>query len=318
MRDLLRASIVPAVLVLVVFLGTAPAAGQLNTAYTEGYKPMLELAGPLREMEGSAVKRADFSAVKSLASNYISRLDRVIAGMENVGRNFKDGDNEGWGRATRSATLAQAKVAKGKAEQMRARADNSLDSQAQVIELQKSLTDLSDEFKKCWELHERRLRETDDNFRSVFQRWFDATKDDRRPLDELAKKAGERRDRANEVRKRADELSNAFSNALDLSDRARTEMLRNDPKLTPDEVRAKYEAWKKTDDLVLAMGKAVKTMDEALDAAEKAYDEARNEHVRAVENYQRETAEGDQLYQIVRSRHQRAYEMHQEYKSFSW
>lgn len=291
---------------------------QLNQAYDNGYKPMLDLAGTLRDLADSSSRREDYAAAKDLGTNYASRLERVIAGMENLGRNFRDGDNESWGRSVRSTTLSTAKTARGCAEELRARGDNRQDFQAQAKNLQRALTDLSDAMKSCWRAHEERLAELRDRYESTRAKWWDATKEDRRPVDDMGKRMVAAREKCNELTQRSTNAGRLYMQAQDQCDKARAELFNSGRDRTPDEVRRRYEEWKAAEDLVKRVAAAAASAEKDAADATRAYADAYNEWQKASDNYTKEAVEGDTLYQLVLQRHARLFELAQEYKQFSF
>ena len=273
------------VTLLFVFFVPDIARAQLNDAYNDGYKPMLDLASDLQKLVETESRRGEHAAVKELADKYIQRLDRIIAAAGNIGVRFKDGDNDSWARAARSATFALAKEARSRAEAIRSQADNKLDCLAQVRRLQETLAQLSDEFKKCWRAHEDRLRDLTDRYNSTRQRWWDETKEDRRPIDDMSKKVEALREKRNDLQAKSDAAGKLYLNAQDQCDKARGELFRTGIDRSPDEVNRRYEEWKKAEDLVKRVAElAVNAEKDAADAA-RAYSERYNEWKRASDEY---------------------------------
>lgn len=304
--------------VLVALLATR-ATAQLNKAYDDGYKPMLDLASNLKDLVDSDTKRGDFSAVRDLGDKYMNYLEKLTSAMEKVGDKFSDGDSQSWARDARSTTLSSAKEARRKAEELRARGDNKQDCKAEAIDLQQRLTDLSDQFKSCWKAHEERRQKLMDAYNTTRDKWWDATKDDRRPVDDLAKKAGDLRNKRNELQVRADEASKLFMKVQDQCDQTRAALhdVKVDEK-NPDELNDRFKAWVAADDLLKKVTDAAVRADRELADADKAYGDAEADLQKAVDKYIRDEADGNDLYKLVLERHKRAYELAQEYKPFSW
>lgn len=301
---------------LALFACALPA--QLNQAYDNGYKPMLDLAGTLRDLADSSSRREDYSAAKDLGANYVSRLERVIAGLENLGRNFRDGDNESWGRSARSTSLSAAKTARSLADELRAKGDNRQDFQGQAKNLQRALTDLSDAMKACWRAHEERLAEARDLYESTRSKWWDATKEDRRPVDDMGKRVVAAREKCNDLNSRSANAGRIYLQAQDQCDKARSELFNSGRDRSPDEVRRRYDEWKTAEDLVKRVAAAAASAEKDAADATRSYNDSYNEWQKAMDNYTKEAAEGDLLYQLVLQRHARLFELAQEYKPFSF
>lgn len=306
---------------LACLLGAAPASAQLNRAYDEGYKPMLELDRYLAELADSAEKRAAYSAVKDLANRYIDRLDRIYAAFEtSIGSSgkLKEGDNQSWIRMVASPAMAATREAKGRAEKLRARAEASQDSRAEVIEFRIALTNLTDALKRCWQEHQDRWQRLQDDYHGTLYRFNDSVRDTRRPVNDLGAKTGETFARLTEVTARSREASRIYMEALDIADRLRGELYGADIRRTPEEWKAKLDAWVKADEIVRNVNAALVTANKAVDDAQRAHREAVTNWERALAEFDRKEAESNLLYTLVLQRHRRAWEMAQEYRPFSW
>jgi len=303
--------------VLLIAFASRSVSAQLNIAYTEGYRPMLDLAGSLKDLADSDTKRQDFTGVSSVGSKYSSQLDRLIAGLDGIGRSMKDGSNLTWAADVRSRPLAAARAAKAKAEAVKKQGDDKADCRAQVIDLQAAIATLSDEFRACNRAHEDRRRELLDGFDVVRAKWWDATKADRRPSDDLGQRAASLRDKRNEAQTRAGAAGKLYLAAQDQCDRARADLFAADKERTPDEVKARYEAWGKAEDLVKRVAAAAVAADKEAADAGRSHLEAEQAWQQALETYTKEAVEGDGLYKIVLERHLKAYELSQEYKPIS-
>jgi hypothetical protein len=314
-----RCRAVPVVLVplLLAFLAV-PARAQLNMAYDEGYKPMLSLAGRLQELIDQDAKRFDFDGVRDLGGKYVEYLDKVIAGMDAVGRNMKDGTNQSWAADARSATLSSAKEARAKADALRAKGDQKADSKGQAIDLQRALTDLSDKFKVSWQSHEAWRQKMIDSYTSALQKWKDTSKDDRKYVDDLGAKAEAARLKFNEADAKARKATEVYNAAQDQSDRARSDLYNMDFGKNPDEDQQRYDAWVKAEDMVKQVNEITKKADQDAADAARAYREARAEWQKAADEFDKKALEEKDLYKIVLGLHARAFEVAQEYKPFSW
>lgn len=302
-------------------LAAAPAHAQFNRAYDEGYRPMLDLASALKDLADSAEKRAAYSAVKDLANRYIERLDRIIAAFDvslSSSGKLKEGDNQSWIRMVLSPPMTSTRAAKTRAERLRAKADASQDSRAEVIELQAALTTLSDDFKKCWQEHQTRWQTLQDMYSSTLIRFQESTRDQRRPVNDLGARVNETRDRLNDLSARAREAGRIYLEAQDACDRARGELFTADLRRTPEEARAKFDNWVKTDEFVKRVNLALVDANKAVDDAQRAYRDALTAWERALADFDRREADSNILYVLVLERHRRAYEMFQEYRPFSW
>lgn len=303
---------------LAAMLATTPAGAQFNRAYDEGYKPMLGLAGSLKELAEVDAKRFDFGAVRDVGANYVEKLERMIAALDNAGKNFKDGDNKTWMSAAISPVNVAAKAARDKAVSLRKKGEDKQDCRGDAINLQRALTDLSDEFQKCWKAHEARRQDLIDRYVSARERWWNMTKDDRKPLDDLAKKAASLREKRNELQSKAEAAGRLYLTAQDQCDKARAELFNTEKERSPDEVRQRYENWKKAEDLVKRIAEALASADRDAADAVKSHNEAEAEFQKATEAYMKKAVESDQMYFVVMGYHVKMFDITQEYKPFSW
>lgn len=306
------------VAMLALMLPTARALGQFNQAYNDGYKPMLGLAGSLKDLIDSDTKRQDFDAVRALGTNYVKYLDATVTGLQAIGSKMKDSDSESWARATRSAPVIAAQKAKAKAEALQAKGDKKGDCKAEALDLMAALAEVSDTFKECWKAHEARRQELMDRYNVAREKWWNATKEDRRPVDEKGQKAASLREASVKAQATAERAQRGYLTAQDECDKARSELYKAEGTRTPDEVKQRYEAWCKAEDMVKRLAAAVTAADKEAAEAAKAHIEAENDFQKAAETYIKEAVEGDELYKIVLGYHAKAYDINQEYKAFSW
>jgi chromosome segregation ATPase len=311
-----RFAIVPLLL-----LFATPARAQLNKAYDDGYRPMLDLASQLKDLADSAEKRAAYSSVKDLANRFKDKLDIILNAFEyslSSSGKLKDGDNISWFRATISPTQASTRAAKTRAERLYAKADAGSDSKAEVIDLQVALTDLSDTFKKCWQEHNDRLQKLRDIYVSTLERFKDSTRDARRPINDLGARVNDARDRLNDLTARARDAGRVYIDAQDQVDRARADLFNADVTRTPDEVKAKYDAWTRADDLAKKVELLLVDADTKAADAQRTFSDALAAWEKAMAEFDKKEADSNLLYALVLDRHKKMFEMGQEYRPFSW
>lgn len=303
--------------VLCLFASTGGARAQLNFAYTEGYKPLLDLRSPLEGMLGDEARRGDYSAVKELATKYHNALSQLIGGAGNIGRFLKDSDNSSWAAAARNELLGAAQRARQTVELLRSNADSQTSCLGPLQSLQGRMKELDDRFKECWNLHERRRRELDDAYGVIRQKWWDMTREDRRPLDEQGKKVDALRTKYRELQKVSEAALNGYYQALAVSERALRELNDMTVESSPDDYQRRYDAWKRAEELTRNLNVAAREREQVAEAADREYDEAYRDLNRAMEQYVKEVAESDEVYKLVLQRHQKRFEFYQEYKPFS-
>jgi hypothetical protein len=310
-----RTVLAGALFALVALSGVARA--QLNFGYTEGYKPLQDLRSPLEGMLGDENKRGDYAAVRELATKYHNCLSQLIGGVGNIGRSLKDSDNSSWAAAARNEVLGAADRARQAVELLKSYAENQKGCLGPLQSLQGKLKELDDKFKDCWQQHERRRRELDDGYNVIRQRWWDMTKEDRRPLDEQARRVDALRTKFRELQKVSEAALSGYYQALAVSERALKDLNEMSVDRSPDEYERRYGEWKKAEELTRNLNTVAREREQVAEAADREYDDAYRELNRAMEQYVKEVAESDEVYKLVLDRHRKRFEFYQEYKPFS-
>jgi hypothetical protein len=214
--------------------------------------------------------------------------------------------------------VAAAEKVKKHADLVCSKGEAQQDCKGDALNLQEAMKELDTEMKKSHRMHEEHSRKVNDVYISMRDRWWNASKDDRKPLDELAKKAASLRDKRNELQTKANQATKLYLSAQDECDKARSELYRQDKSRSPDEVKSRYEAWSKAEDLVKRVAAASAQVSKEDAEVAKAHIEAENELAKAQETYTKEAAEADEPFKIVLQMHAQAFEFNQEYNPFSW
>jgi hypothetical protein len=291
---------------------------QFNAAYDTGYKPMLESADKLKGLIDSAEKREDYGAVKDLGAAYLDKLDRVIAGLENAGKKYKDSSNASFESSSNSASLAAARDARKKAEQLRDRGDNKQNCKAEAIDLRARLDDLDKEMNKCWKDHEDYFTKVREAYFTSRQNWQDSVKDEFNSLDDLSKTYYDALAKLKDKQSRAEKAGDAIKDAENQVKKANEDLVGAALTKTPDEIKTIEENRLKAANLVSEINDIWAKANAEADEAEKAYDTAWAALKRANEDFKKKTTEDDDRYKVVFGLFQKQWEFAQEYKPFSW
>jgi hypothetical protein len=292
--------------------------GQFNAAYDNGYKPMQELNDKLKGLMESAEKREDFSGVKDIGAAYMDRLDKIINSLENAGKNYKDGSNVTFEKSSNSATLAAAREARRKAEQLRDRGDKQQNCRAEAIDLRARLDELDKEMQKCWKDHEEYFQKVRDAYVSARSRWEESVKDEFKALDDLSKTYYETLNTLRDRQARADKAGQAIRDAEEQVKKYNAELVGAAFTKTPDEIKNIQVARLKAANVVQQVNELWAKANEEADAAQKAYNDAWSALKKANEDFKKKTVEDDDNYKIVFGYFQKQWEVAQEYKPFSW
>ena len=301
-----------------VFLDAGTAHAQLNKAYDDYYKPMQEYGSTLKRFADSDDSRREYDAVKSLSEKYVDRLERMADPVNSIGSRFADSQNRDWAGNVSRRTLSSIAKAKDKADAVRRKADSKSDAKSEIADLQQALTDLSDNFKDLWKSHEERRQKLIDETIAAREKWLNATKDDRKPLDEAQRLWGAAREREVAVTGKRNDAMRAYLSAIDANDRARSALFSGGT-VTPDELKSRREAYSKSFDSMLAAKKSAMQLETEIAESGKVVQSALADVQKAWDAYEKQFRSGDSILATdLMAAHQRAAEFAAEYKQFSW
>jgi hypothetical protein len=286
---------------------------QLNKAHDECYRPMMDLSGKLNDCVNNAESRAKYDDVKSLAENYQSRLERMISYEESLGKEFKDSLNRDWANNMRRNLLDSTKLARERAESLKKKAGDKQDCAVEVKALAESLAKLSDSYKTTVTAHNDWLKKVLDDYTAVQNTWYDATKDDRKQIDESQIKYLQAVEKRKSMLEKQAKASEAFQKILEDDQKFRQTFQEAKDKRT-DDVEKAQAAYKASRELVKRVGALLNEMEKEVKSLENEVLDRHAELMVALETYEKEAVQSDTtLTKEVLPRYNRMQEMKAEY-----